>query len=309
MGFFDNLLFLTGLTAGTAGAYQKSRPMLRRLFHGLQTNQKSEQWITALPGYQQAVHQFVAANSAESALAIAQAQPNPPTYLILDPTENLLTTLPILAKRPDSRVILSLSQLNNGDSADSSHNPLIFLVSHNLLIFLDGKDYLSVNDLLKLYNKAIANGRTVGITLDASLYRTAGDLNSLLPHLTQLRLSITNREQPVEYAFPQQDDTYDNYIALLQTALDQSKTSITIAHHDHHLIQAIFDAVREDPTARQRLVFEIPYGVRPDLLQHLNELGWKTTRTLPFGVHAYPYVMNRLADDPINLFWLVEQRQ
>ena len=58
-------------------------------------------------------------------------------------------------------------------------------------------------------------------------------------------------------------------------------------------------------TPKDRLEFQMLYGIRRDLQRQLVDEGYTVRVYVPFGRQWYPYVMRRMAERPANLFFVM----
>jgi proline dehydrogenase len=56
---------------------------------------------------------------------------------------------------------------------------------------------------------------------------------------------------------------------------------------------------------KQALEFQMLFGIRRDLQEHLMEEGYPVRIYVPYGTEWYPYFMRRLAERPANLWFFI----
>jgi proline dehydrogenase len=56
---------------------------------------------------------------------------------------------------------------------------------------------------------------------------------------------------------------------------------------------------------REKLEFQMLYGIRRDLQTELRDAGYPVRVYVPFGKEWYPYFMRRLAERPANLWFFL----
>jgi proline dehydrogenase len=78
-----------------------------------------------------------------------------------------------------------------------------------------------------------------------------------------------------------------------------------IATHDEALIDFASDIAFIFGRGEHDFEFQMLYGIRRDLQQHLLELGHVVRIYLPYGKDWYGYFMRRLAERPANLWFLL----
>jgi proline dehydrogenase len=160
-----------------------------------------------------------------------------------------------------------------------------------------------VDATLRTYRRLRESGRdNVGCVLQAYLYRTPEDLESLLPLDPNLRLVKGAYLEPPEVAYPLKRDVDDAYRRLLERAL-AGGAYLAVGTHDERLIDDAIHFADDHGLRRDRFEFQMLYGVRPQLQLDLVARGFKVLVATPYGPHWYPYLMRRLAERPANVLF------
>jgi proline dehydrogenase len=169
---------------------------------------------------------------------------------------------------------------------------------------------------LALVRELHAEGLPVGTVLQAYLYRTEEDLNSLAAAGIKIRLCKGAYQEPAELAFPAKADVDANYVRLTHMLLDHARDAApadgagrtpplaALATHDERMIHAAKDYAARRKLPRDRFEFQMLYGVRRDLQEQLAADGYAVRVYVPFGTHWYPYFMRRLAERPANVWFI-----
>jgi proline dehydrogenase len=79
-----------------------------------------------------------------------------------------------------------------------------------------------------------------------------------------------------------------------------------LATHDERIINEAKTFALREKIARESFEFQMLYGIRRDLQQHLVQNGWGMRVYIPFGTEWYPYFMRRLAERPANVFFIAK---
>ena len=162
-----------------------------------------------------------------------------------------------------------------------------------------------VDATLRIYRRLREGGHdNVGCVLQAYLYRSPDDLESLLPLAPNIRLVKGAYLEPPELAYPRKRDVDDAYRRLLERAL-AGGAYIGVATHDEALIEHTIRLTERHGYGRDRFEFQLLYGVRPRLQLDLVARGYKVLVATPYGPQWYPYLMRRLAERPANVLFLV----
>jgi proline dehydrogenase len=146
---------------------------------------------------------------------------------------------------------------------------------------------------------------SIGIVIQAYLFRSQADIQQLLTDGIRIRLCKGAYLEPPDVAFPRKADVDANYIKLCGTLL-QSPTYHGLATHDEAMIDAAKSFVKQHGIAPSRFEFQMLYGVRRDLQRSLIAEGYNVRVYVPFGREWYPYFMRRLAERPANVFFIAK---
>jgi proline dehydrogenase len=180
--------------------------------------------------------------------------------------------------------------------------------SHDNFVRIDMEHSSVVDATLRIYRRLRETGRdNVGCVLQAYLYRTPNDLESLIPLEPNLRLVKGAYAEPANLAYPRKHDVDAAYRRLVDRAL-ASSAYVAIATHDRRLIGHAIRTAKHHGYPSQRFEFQMLYGVRPDLQLDLVSRDFTTRVATPFGPDWYPYLMRRLAERPANVGFLIRNQ-
>ena len=147
---------------------------------------------------------------------------------------------------------------------------------------------------------------TVGVVIQAYLYRSQSDIDQLLAEGIRIRLCKGAYKEPPQVAFPRKADVDANYVRLSCALLD-SPIYHGLATHDESMINAAKSYARQHGVEASRFEFQMLFGVRRDLQRNLVREGYNMRVYIPFGREWYPYFMRRLAERPANVFFIAKQ--
>jgi len=172
-------------------------------------------------------------------------------------------------------------------------------------IRIDMEESRWVDATLRIYRRLREAGHdNVGTVLQAYLYRTPADLDSLLDLRPRLRLVKGAYLEPESVAYPAKADVDRAYARLLERMLGTCE-HVAVATHDERLIDRALALVRERELGTDRYQLQMLYGVRPQLQLDLARQGHSVLIATPFGPEWYPYLMRRLAERPANLLFVL----
>jgi proline dehydrogenase len=145
---------------------------------------------------------------------------------------------------------------------------------------------------------------SVGVVIQAYLYRSKSDIEKLCEKNIRVRLCKGAYLEPAEVAFPKKQDVDRNYIELMKLLLDRGNYP-AIATHDENMIAATKAYATARGISRDAFEFQMLYGIRRDLQRQLIADGYRLRLYVPFGQAWYPYYMRRLAERPANVFFIL----
>jgi proline dehydrogenase len=179
-----------------------------------------------------------------------------------------------------------------------------YAAGHGSFIRLDMEHSGLVDQTLNIYRRLRADGcDAVGTVLQAYLYRSPGDLASLLPLQPNLRLVKGAYLEPAEIAYPRKADVDAAFARLIEAALTGGAYT-AIATQDEAMIEQTIALTERMGIGRDRFEFQMLYGVRPQLQLQLVARGFSVLVATPFGPEWYPYLMRRLAERPANVLFV-----
>jgi proline dehydrogenase len=171
-------------------------------------------------------------------------------------------------------------------------------------IDMEGSDYTDVTlDIVRRLHASEGAAGHVGVVIQAYLYRSAADIETLIADRIRLRLCKGAYQEPPNLAFPAKSDVDANFVKLMEKLLP-SGVFHGIATHDEAMIAATKSFVRAHGIDPGTFEFQMLYGVRRDLQRALVAEGFGMRVYIPFGPEWYPYFMRRLAERPANVLFL-----
>jgi proline dehydrogenase len=160
-------------------------------------------------------------------------------------------------------------------------------------------------DIVRRLHARPALRGSIGIVIQAYLYRSQADIEQLIADGIRVRLCKGAYKEPAEVAFPGKADVDANYIRLSESLLDSSIYH-GLATHDEAMIAAAKSFAKRRGIAPSRFEFQMLFGVRRDLQRKLVAQGYNVRVYIPFGREWYPYFMRRLAERPANVLFIAK---
>ena len=160
---------------------------------------------------------------------------------------------------------------------------------------------------------------SVGIVIQAYLYRSHEDICRILESGGRVRLCKGAYDEPESVAFPQKKDVDANFdrlaTLLLEGALKAGSPQIStdgrvppiaaVATHDELRIRHAQEEIRRLDLPKGAMEFQMLYGIRRDMQEQLAGQGYPVRVYVPYGTHWYPYFMRRLAERPANVWFFL----
>ena len=175
-------------------------------------------------------------------------------------------------------------------------------------LWIDMEQSPYVDATLELYRRARKAHRNVGVCLQAYLYRTEKDLDTLIPLGASLRLVKGAYNEPAEIAFPKKNDVDENYFHLTQRLLSpearRAGVRAAIATHDRTLIRRLTTWAAAQGIPNTQLEFQMLYGIQRAEQLRLAQEGYRSAVLISYGSFWFPWFMRRLAERPANILVL-----
>jgi proline dehydrogenase len=176
-------------------------------------------------------------------------------------------------------------------------------------VWIDMESSPYVDPTLKLFRAARERSRGVGVALQAYLYRTAKDVEDLLPLGPAIRIVKGAYLEPANVAYPKKSDVDDNYFRLCTRLLNEDSvrraTLLHIATHDAQLADRLARVIDERRVPPASYEFAMLYGIQRAQQQRLAASGRRLRVLISYGEHWFPWYMRRLAERPANIGFVV----
>ena len=173
------------------------------------------------------------------------------------------------------------------------------------LVVLDMEATGYVDRTLDLYRSLRKRHENTGICLQAYLYRTEADLDSLLSLGPMVRLVKGAYHEPADVAWPRKSDVDTNFLLLADRLLEARRSDprirIAFGTHDERMIESIIRRVENLGLPPDACEFQMLYGIGRDLQLRLAAAGRPVRVLVSYGSHWFPWYMRRLAERPANV--------
>ncbi len=176
-------------------------------------------------------------------------------------------------------------------------------------VWIDMEQSGYVDRTLTLYKRVRDNYPNVGVCVQAYLYRTAKDLEALLPLSPAIRLVKGAYLEPASLAYPKKSDVDANYFALAKLLLANVKkrgVTVGIATHDKVLIKKIQQEAEAQGLSKSDYEFQLLYGIQSEEQLRLAREGYRMRVLISYGSYWFPWYVRRLAERPANVFFVLK---
>jgi proline dehydrogenase len=168
---------------------------------------------------------------------------------------------------------------------------------------MEGSPYTQMTiDLVRKVRMEFVNTGTV---LQSYLYRTDGDLETLIGDSCRLRIVKGAYLESEKIAFPAKADVDRKYLEQAKKLLVRGRYP-AIASHDAAIIDELKRFVVSRGIDKKSFEWQMLHGIRRDLQRQLLDEGYNVRVYLPFGEAWYPYFTRRLAERPANVLFIMK---
>jgi proline dehydrogenase len=179
----------------------------------------------------------------------------------------------------------------------------------NNFVWIDMEGSPYVDPTLDLFRRTRAKTARIGIALQAYLYRTEKDVESLVPLGARIRIVKGAYLEPSEVAFPRKADVDANYFKLCTRLLapDARKPGalLHIATHDIPLADRLAAYIAQQNVPSSAYEFAMLYGIQRGQQMRLASEGRRLRVLISYGEYWFPWYMRRLAERPANIWFVV----
>jgi len=302
-------------------------PMLRSGFITLSRNRPLRRFFENSALGTRLNKRFIAGMKIADALAVAQTLNSQGIAVTLDSLGESVTSSNeahrsaevyhqlldlIQQRRLKANISVKLTQMGLEQSAELAESIATNLVQHarsaGSFVRIDMEDsqltQVTLDIVRRVHAQAGMRG-SVGVVIQAYLYRSQADVEQLLADGIRIRLCKGAYDEPPEVAFPRKSEVDTNFLALGKMLL-ASPEYHALATHDVKMIAAVKAYAAAQKIDPSHFEFQMLYGVRRDLQRKLVAEGYNVRVYVPFGTEWYPYFMRRLAERPANVLFLAK---
>ena len=218
----------------------------------------------------------------------------------------------IAEQKLDANASLKLTHMGLDVDEALAHRIVNELVAHAtrlgsfIRVDMEGSPYTEKTlQFVREQHRQPGNAGHIGAVIQAYLYRSEADVQTLCGERIRIRLCKGAYKEPAEIALQAKADVDANFVKLMRILL-KSGVYHGIATHDPKMIEATIAFARSENIGADQFEFQMLYGVRRDLQAQLVRDGWRMRVYIPFGAEWYPYFMRRLAERPANVIFILK---
>ena len=302
--------------------------LMRKLLLAGSTNPWLRDRATRAPFVRRAVSRFMPGEQIDDALAAAaDLKPQGITTILTKLGENLtgvdeaeqvtqhyLDALDrIAAAGLDAQISVKPTQLGLDLDRSLCERNLERLIARaeerGNFVWIDMESSVYVDRTLELFRGARARTTRIGVALQAYLYRTEKDVESLAPLGAAIRIVKGAYLEPPEVAFPRKSDVDANYYKLCTRLLAPEARRpgalLHIATHDVALADRIAAFIAQQQVPASAYEFAMLYGIQRGQQARLARAGRRLRVLISYGEYWFPWYMRRLAERPANMWFVI----
>ena len=177
-------------------------------------------------------------------------------------------------------------------------------------VWIDMESSPYVDPTLDLFRRLRARSSRVGVALQAYLYRTAQDVESLFPLGAAIRMVKGAYLEPPSIAYPKKADVDEHFYKLSCRLLAEDARRagglLRIATHDPRLADRLAAFIDQHDVPPSAYEYAMLYGIQRGLQQRLVQAGRPLRVLIAYGEYWFPWYMRRLAERPANVWFVVK---
>lgn len=177
-------------------------------------------------------------------------------------------------------------------------------------LWVDMEQSPYVDITLTLMRRLRQEFSSVGVCLQAYLFRTREDLEDMTSKGIGVRLVKGAYNEPATVAFPKKSDVDANYFALGQTMLAPASRAAgsraVFGTHDLQLIQSIRNHAQSTGVKPSEYEFHMLYGIQKPAQLRLVQDAAQLRILIAYGDYWFPWYMRRLAERPANVWFVAK---
>ena len=177
-------------------------------------------------------------------------------------------------------------------------------------VWIDMESSPYVDPTLDLFRRTRARSPLIGIAIQAYLYRTQKDIESLLGLGPAIRLVKGAYLESPDVAFPKKADVDENFYKLscrlLGAEAQKAGCLLHMATHDPRLVDRLSAFIDAEHVPTSAYEFAMLYGIQRPLQQRIVKSSRPLRVLIAYGEYWFPWYMRRLGERPANVWFVVK---
>jgi proline dehydrogenase len=180
----------------------------------------------------------------------------------------------------------------------------------NNFLWIDMESSPYVEPSLEVYRYGRAKSSRIGIAIQAYLFRTEKDVESLIPLGCAIRIIKGAYLEPPDVAYPQKSDVDEQFfrlcVRLMQPDAIAAGCLLHIATHDMALVGRLNAWIAANNVPASAYEFAMLYGIQSGQQRRMAKDGMRLRVLISYGEYWFPWYMRRLAERPANVWFVVK---
>jgi proline dehydrogenase len=177
-------------------------------------------------------------------------------------------------------------------------------------LWIDMESSPYVDPTLELYRRGRARTARIGVAIQAYLFRTAKDIEALIPLGSAIRIVKGAYLEPPDVAFAKKEDTDENFyqlcVRLMAPDAQKAGVLLHIATHDVPLADRLNAWIAANKVPTSAYEFAMLYGIQREQQLKLAREGKRLRVLISYGEFWFPWYMRRLAERPANVWFVLK---
>jgi proline dehydrogenase len=180
----------------------------------------------------------------------------------------------------------------------------------NNFLWVDMESSPYVDPTLELFTRTRAKSPRIGIAIQAYLYRTPKDIETLVPLGSAIRIVKGAYLEPPDVAYPKKADVDESFYKLCTRLMAsdavQAGCLLHIASHDVALTDRLRAYITHNKVPKSAYEFAMLYGIQRQQQLRLARESERLRVLISYGEYWFPWYMRRLAERPANVWFVAK---
>ncbi|MCB0918911.1 MAG: proline dehydrogenase family protein [Actinobacteria bacterium] len=167
-------------------------------------------------------------------------------------------------------------------------------------VTLDMEDHTTTDSTLSILERLRGHVPSVGVAVQAYLYRTESDCENLAVEGSRVRLCKGAYDESESVAYQSGKEIDLSFVRCLKTLMREESYPM-VASHDPRILEIAQALAIHNDRPKGSYELQMLLGVRPEEQQRLADEGERVRVYIPYGEDWYEYMVRRMAEKPGNL--------